>query len=155
MFWHDKTSPGVVFMDCREVPPGVDPVRPNFAVMPDFIGDFRSMPFADATFRLVVFDPPHLVRRDLEAQTRSHMGIRYGALHVDTWRDDIKAGFRECLRVLDPAGFLIFKWAESSVKASEVLKLAPHAPLFGTRTGKSGATHWLTFAQHPSAGVIT
>lgn len=143
MFWFDKATPGVVFMDCREVaknPGGHRAIGPNFEVRPDVVGDFRALPFADATFRLAVFDPPHLTR----LTPTSHMGIKYGALDRETWREDIRAGFAECLRVLDPAGFLIFKWAEESIKLTEVLGLAPWPPLFGNRSGKT--SHWLTFA---------
>lgn len=146
MFWFDKTTPGVVFLDCREIEPVVLSNRQTFSVRPDIVGDFRSMPFDDATFRLVVFDPPHLTRLG----PNSHMGLKYGGLK-STWREDIRAGFAECFRVLDPAGFLIFKWAEESIKLAEVLQLAPHRPLFGNRSGKT--THWVTFA-HPAAQEV-
>lgn len=143
MFWFDKATPGVVFMDCRtveKVEPTHRAMGVNWQVKPDVVGDFRSMPFDDATFRLVVFDPPHLIRN-----TDGHLTTKYGRLARETWRDDLRAGFAECLRVLDPNGFLIFKWAEESIRLAEVLALAPHPPLFGNRSGKT--SHWLTFAQ--------
>jgi SAM-dependent methyltransferase len=140
MFWFDKTTPGVVFMDCRTLDPVEMTNRQTFTVQPDVIGDFRSLPFPDAAFRLVVFDPPHIDNLAPSA----YLAMKYGVL-LTSWREDIRAGFRECLRVLDPGGFLIFKWAETRIPLAEVLQLAPHPPLFGNRSGKS--SHWMTFAQ--------
>ena len=54
--------------------------------MPDVVGDFRDMPFEDETFRLVVFDPPHL----LHAGDDSWLAKKYGVLNESTWREDIR-----------------------------------------------------------------
>ena len=115
-------------------------------VQPDVVGDFRDMPFANSTFRLVVFDPPHLSK--LGANSRTAM--EYGRLNRETWREDIRAGFAECFRVLDPAGFLIFKWNEYEIPVSEVHALSGFRAMFGHKSGKQSKTHWLTFA-HPDA----
>ena len=112
----------------------------TLTVCPDMLMDFRALPFSDATFKLVVFDPPHLVR----AGPRSWMAAKYGKLGKD-WRDDIRAGFLECFRVLDADGVLVFKWNETQVKVGEVLALSPHPPLFGNTSGKKAGTHWLVF----------
>ena len=32
-------------------------------INPDVIGDFRNIPYEDNSFKLVIFDPPHLKRR--------------------------------------------------------------------------------------------
>jgi hypothetical protein len=61
------------------------------------------------------------------------------------WRDDIRAGFSECFRVLRPDGTFIFKWNEHSITVSEVLSLTPHKPLFGNRCGKTAKSHWIVF----------
>lgn len=103
--------------------------------------DFRALPFADGRFQLVVFDPPHLLR----AGESSWMRAKYGALSRETWRDDLRAGFAECFRVLKPGGVMIFKWAETNIKVSEVLALTPERPLFGHPSGKRNTTHWMTF----------
>lgn len=42
------------------------------------------------------------------------------------WQDIIRKGFSECFRVLMPGGFLIFKWNETDIRVSEILKLTPH-----------------------------
>ena len=110
------------------------------SIHPDARIDFRKMPFADDTFPLVVFDPPHLVR----AGPRSWLAAKYGKLGAD-WRDDLRAGFAECFRVLRPSGVLIFKWSEVQVPTRDVLALTPETPLFGHPSGKRGGTHWITF----------
>lgn len=102
-------------------------------IKPDVIGDFRAMPFGDGAFRLVVFDPPHL----LHAGENSWLAKKYGKLNKETWREDLKAGFRECFRVLELDGILVFKWCEEQVSTAEVLKLSIRKPLFGHRRGKT------------------
>jgi ubiquinone/menaquinone biosynthesis C-methylase UbiE len=140
MFWHDKAEPGVVFMDIRVEPDQVLSNGQTFGVHPDVVGDFRAMPFADDTFRMVVFDPPHLTNLGRD----SYMALKYGRL-FNTWRDDIAAGFAECFRVLTPGGFLIFKWSEARVPFLEAIALSGRTPLFGDRSGVKGNTHWQVF----------
>lgn len=61
MFWFDKEHPAAVFMDNRSITKTLCDGR-RFEVKPDLIADFREIPFPDESFRLVVFDPPHLCR---------------------------------------------------------------------------------------------
>ena len=107
-------------------------------VKPDIIADFRNMPFGDKSFRLVVYDPPHLIN----AGESSWLAKKYGKLNTDTWRQDLKQGFKECMRVLEDNGVLIFKWNEEQVKLKEVLNAIEYKPLFGNKKSK---THWLVF----------
>lgn len=132
MFWFDRRHPDVVFMDRREETHTLCDGR-TLEIKPDVVGDFREMPFSDGTFRLVVFDPPHLIH----AGESSWLAKKYGKLDQKTWREDLKSGFRECFRVLEPGGVLVFKWCEDQVSTAEVLKLASHEPLFGHRRGKT------------------
>ncbi|RYS23645.1 SAM-dependent methyltransferase, partial [Staphylococcus pseudintermedius] len=60
----------------------------------------------------------------------------------ETWPEDLKQGFDECMRVLKPNGTLIFKWNEEQIKLSEVLKCFSQKPLLGNKRSK---THWLVF----------
>lgn len=60
MFWFDRENPNVVFMDNRQCCTTLCDGR-TLKVDPDVIGDFRNIPFADESFRMVVFDPPHLI----------------------------------------------------------------------------------------------
>lgn len=155
MFWFDKKNPEVMFCDRRnEIITVIDNSRGNKSgvrtlhIEPDELMDFRSMPFADGTFKLVSFDPPHLVH----AGPKSWLAAKYGKLS-DNWRDDLRRGFAECFRVLATDGVLVFKWNETQVKLKEVLALTPHKPLFGQVSGRSGMTHWLVFMK-PAAAEI-
>ena len=145
--WLDRENPDVVFGDKRsEVITVTDRSHGNASgqrtlrIEPDVPLDFRALPYADGTFKLVAFDPPHLVR----AGPKSWLAAKYGQLSED-WRDDLRAGFAECFRVLATDGVLVFKWTETQVKVTEVLALTPMAPMFGHLSGRKGLTHWLVF----------
>lgn len=147
MMWFDRANPDVVFGDCRaETVTLTDRSRGNASgtrsiqIEPDTLLDFRALPYPDGSFKLVAFDPPHLVK----AGPKSWLAAKYGKLGED-WREDLRRGFAECLRVLEPGGTLVFKWNETQVKVGEVLALAPQPPLFGHVSGRKGLTHWLVF----------
>lgn len=147
MMWFDRAHPDVVFGDRRsETLTVTDRSHGNASgvrsiqIHPDTLMDFRALPFPDGSFKLVAFDPPHLVH----AGPRSWLAAKYGKLGQD-WRDDLRCGFAECFRVLDADGVLVFKWNETQVKISEVLALTPVPPLFGHVSGRKGLTHWLVF----------
>ncbi len=147
MMWLDREHPDVVFGDIRSEAIAVtDRSHGNASgkrvlrIEPDVQMDFRELPYPEASFRLVAFDPPHLTR----AGAQSWMAAKYGKLGPER-REDLKRGFAECLRVLEPGGVLVFKWNETHVKVGEVLALAPIAPLFGHISGRKGLTHWLVF----------
>lgn len=59
MFWFNKENPMALYMDNRELEDTLCDGR-SLQVKPDVVGDFRHMPFENESFRLVVFDPPHL-----------------------------------------------------------------------------------------------
>ena len=59
MFYFDKNDPRVLFQDIRQIATTLCDGR-EFKIEPDIIGDFTSMVYPDNTFRMVVFDPPHL-----------------------------------------------------------------------------------------------
>ena len=73
MFWFNKEHPNVIYMDNRECDEMTFDNR-RIHVAPDVKGDFRNMPFADNSFRMVVFDPPHLKR----AGEKSWLAKKYG-----------------------------------------------------------------------------
>ena len=60
MFWFDKENPAVIFMDHRVLDTKLCDGR-RFIIHPDVVGDFRDMPFKNASFRLIVFDISHLI----------------------------------------------------------------------------------------------
>ena len=139
MFWFDKKNPAVLFCDIRKEDHILCDGR-KLNIEPDVIADFRDLPFGDESFKMVVFDPPHMN----QLGENSWMAKKYGRLS-GTWEDDIRAGFVECMRVLEPFGTLIFKWNETQIKVSDVLKLVDHDPLFGHKSGKLSNTHWISF----------
>lgn len=142
MFWFDKKNTDVLFLDKRTLVKEKLSNGQIFGVAPDVIMDFRQLELDDATFSLVVFDPPHL-RMNGES---GWMAKKYGRLDKNTWRDDLRAGFSECFRVLKSDGVLIFKWNEHEIPLKDVLSLTPVLPLFGHTSGASRAkTHWVAF----------
>ena len=137
MFWFDKKNEDTIFMDNRTLEDTLCDGR-RLIIKPDIVADFRYMPFDDNTFYLVVFDPPHLK----QAGKNSWLAKKYGTLDKDTWPQDIRQGFNECMRVLKPNGTLIFKWNEEQIKMKDILKVIEYKPLFGNKRAK---THWLVF----------
>lgn len=123
MFHTDKHNPVVCFMDIRKEPPSKLSNGAIFAVEPDIVGDFTQMPFADNSFSMVLFDPPHL-----RCGTKSFLFKKYGTLS-NNWEETLRKGFAECFPVLRPHGTCIFKWSSSYKPLAEVLKLAPAQPI--------------------------
>jgi SAM-dependent methyltransferase len=146
MFWFDKYDQRAIFMDNRLETWPIDKGTPGtigrspIVIRPDLLADFANLPFKDNSFLMVVFDPPH-IERD---KAKGLLTKKYGCLNGN-WREMIRKGFVECFRVLKPQGTLIFKWAESDHPVSEILELVQEKPLFGHRSGKQSATHWLAF----------
>lgn len=143
MFWFNKKHPNTLYCDLRKEKKGFIKSIPNFEVNPDEIVDFRNMPFDDKSFKLVIFDPPHIKRLG----PNGIFARKYGKLESD-WREYIKKGFDECWRVLEDYGVLIFKWSEYEIKTKEVLKIIKKEPLIGHPTSRGG-THWFTFMKIP------
>jgi len=100
MFWFDKTDPRAVFSDIRAEEHTLCDGR-QLVISPDVIADFRALPFANAKFSVVVFDPPHLER----VEPNGWQGKKYGKLNAGTWCDDLRAGFAEAFRVLGLMAF--------------------------------------------------
>lgn len=144
MCWIDKMHPSALYVDIRRAPKGHIPIRPYHEIEPDEIVDFRNMPFSDKSFKLILFDPPH-TRYRMGAKQASIFAKKYGSLNKETWEEDLHRGFNECWRCLADDGVLIFKWSTCEIPLNKVLKLAPTKPLFGTVTGKTGTTRWVTF----------
>jgi hypothetical protein len=145
MFWFDKNNKNTIYMDIREYEDILCDGR-KLEIKPDIIADFRSIPFKDEAFKLVIFDPPHL----LKVGIKSWLAKKYGKLNFDTWKEDLKKGFDECMRVLDNYGILIFKWNEEQIKLSDVLKIFNYNPLIGNKRAK---THWLVFMKNTNRKI--
>lgn len=152
MFWFNREDPRAVFLDNRKEEHRLKDSSSKggsrtLIVDPDLIGDFRHLPFEDGRFAMVVFDPPHLIGNGASGW----LAKKYGKLEKE-WRDDIRAGFRECFRVLRLEGTLIFKWNEEDIPIAQILALTDERPLFGNRCGKRAKSHWVVFMKsHPAA----
>ena len=111
----------------------------HLVIDPDIQCDFTDLPFADESFHLVVFDPPHIENLSQNAWMRKS----YGSLDGN-WQEMLRKGFQECMRVLKQNGVLIFKWSDISISTRDVIKIMGGVePLFGHRSGKKMNTHWL------------
>lgn len=145
MFWFDRKDARAVFVDKRRESHSLPDISSAggsrmLVVNPDIQADFTALPFPDGRFALVVFDPPHLIRNG----KNGWLAKKYGKLEGD-WREELRAGFIECFRVLKPEGTLIFKWNEHEVPVSQILALTPAKPLIGNRCGRTAKSHWIVF----------
>lgn len=147
MFYFDRKNEDVLFGDIRsenitltDRSHGKEDGKRQLKIEPDCLMDFRKLPYQDESFKLVSFDPPHLVR----AGKKSWLAAKYGKLS-DNWQEDLRLGFAECFRVLAKDGVLIFKWNETQVKVKQVLALTENKPILGHVSGRKGLTHWIVF----------
>ena len=143
MMWFNKKHPNCIYLDQRP------------ECEPDIVGDFRDLKqFPDETFRLIIFDPPHIIRN-----SKNEIGMLsdFGALKPETWQDDLSKGFRELWQKLAPWGILILKWSTQQIPSHEILKLLCAHPLFyqvtsNKRREKSHSNYqtlWFTFMKIP------
>lgn len=140
MFWYDKEEPHTTYMDIRDevlTYADRDVVR-EVKINPDLVSDFRDIPFADDSFDLVVFDPPHLIH----VGDNSWLVKKYGKLDKNTWPQDLKLGFDECMRVLKSNGTMLFKWNEEQIKTKDVFEVFGQQPILGDKRSK---TRWSIF----------
>lgn len=145
--WYNRHHKNAFYIDIRKGEFSFE--GRTLIIDPNEIMDFRNMGFKDKTFKLVVFDPPHLKN---VAKT-TIFPIKYGALDKETWGGDLKAGLSECWRVLDDYGILIFKWNEHDIKLKRIEPYFPAEPLFASKThfnkNNKVRTLWFCFMKIP------
>jgi hypothetical protein len=146
MFWKNKTHSNAVFQDIRkDVLPLKERYGLNFTVEPDVIGDYRNMEFKDKSFKMVIFDPPHLFMNKT-----AWMAKKYGTLKGTNWKEEFKRGFGECWRVLDDYGTLVFKWNDNCLNINEIEPFFPAEPIIFNRIKTKGKrTYWFVFLKIP------
>jgi ubiquinone/menaquinone biosynthesis C-methylase UbiE len=144
MFWFDKNDPRATYMDKRKetIQIKVKTYTYKYDVAPNTVADFRNLPYPDNHFKMIIFDPPHLIRNK---SSKSVIQKRYGQLSKETWKADITKGFSEAFRVLCPGGTLIFKWNECSISIKEILSCTYEKPLVGSKHGKHQNSHFIVF----------
>lgn len=81
MFWFNKRDERAVFADIRAEEHILCDGR-RLVISPDLIADFRALPFADASFPVVVFDPPHGTCRPngTDGQKYGRLNKKHGVL---------------------------------------------------------------------------
>ena len=152
MMWFDKEQQNTVYIDNRTAEKGhiQHGYNPGHCVNPDYVMDFRDMQFADKTFRLILFDPPHAIINE-----GSIIAKKYGTLDELHWGSDIKKGLEECWRVLNDYGVLLFKWNDVHIPYKKVLDLVNFNPLVMNipkeRSAKEGTfrSYWFCFMKIP------
>lgn len=143
--WFQKNEPHTIYCDkrCEEFEGDFGKRKRghcHLVINPDVLCDFTELPFKSNSFRLVVFDPPHIENLSKNSWLRKS----FGSLDGD-WKPMIKKGFQECMRVLCDGGVLVFKWSDVSVSTREIINTIGQEPLFGHRSGKKMNTHWMCF----------
>jgi len=142
MFYFDKNSQSVLYGDIRKERHKLCDGR-NLEILPDIVFDYKNLPFKNNTFKLVVLDPPHLIK----CGDKSWLYKKYGRLGFD-WKNDIRKCFSECFRVLENNGVLIFKWSERQIKTQDILNLIQQKPIFGHTSGRHSYNHWMCFMKN-------
>ena len=140
MFYFDKHHPLVIYGDVRQESVSMTDrgkLR-SLDIAPDVILDFTGMPFLDDSFNFVVFDPPHLIN----SGKNSWLAKKYGRLDKDSWRETLRDGLSECIRVVKPGCVVAMKWSEGDISTTELLRVLPYQPAFGDKQGKK---RWLFF----------
>ena len=152
--WYQKNHPFVTFMDQRketvESPPNAKiKNKRRYRINPDIVSTWENAPFPDNYFDMIIFDPPHIVVKNKNAEL-STMKRAYGYLNHGSWKKDMKKGIDKLFKILKPEGIFILKWSETDINVNEVLKLFPYQPLFGsnTRSKVYTANFWIVFLKY-------
>ena len=151
--WYQKDLPFVTWMDKRKgkYTSYISPKDKRVInVNPDVVADWtKTIPFENNYFDMVVFDPPHLVKKPCKKLSR--MEYQYTSLNKDTWKQDLQKGFNELFRVLKPYGFLVLKWCETNIKIMDVVGLSPYKPMFSNmsleRNGSDRNNYMVIFSK--------
>lgn len=116
MFWFDKNHPNAIFADIREEKEILCDGR-KLEVHPDVISDFTNMIFEDSSFKLVVFDPPHL-----SSGKNSWLYKKYGVLPKN-WKEVFTKAFAECFRVLKMMAYWYLNGMKNKCQSKTYLSL--------------------------------
>lgn len=110
---------------------------------PDGAADFTALPYADATFDAVVFDPPYKLNGTSSGKGASASDAGFGVAGSDwskmTWQDRhalIRDGITEATRVLQPKGWLLVKCQDQVCSGQvrwQTREFADHAEHLGHR----------------------
>jgi tRNA G10 N-methylase Trm11 len=104
--WFNKYRSDCIFVDKR------------ISVRPSVVADSTNLPFADGTFDLVVFDPPHV-----NAGKNSNTSASYGWYTTSQIRELISLTAREAYRVTSHGAIMAFKWNDHDQPIGPVISL--------------------------------
>ncbi len=145
--WIDKNNPNVIYNDIRKEKKGFLERRRNIEINPDINYDFRKLPFENNRFKLIIFDPPHILGK----MDKSTLKACYGVLDKNNYEDVLKEGIIELWRVLDNYGTLFLKFNNVHIPFDNILNLFPVKPLIQTSTNRSKncESRWFCFMKIP------
>lgn len=144
--WIDRNCSDAIFVDHR------------VEVAPDIVADSTALPFANETFDLIVFDPPHVNVGVNSALT--HLYGHYTSVQI---RDFVIDGSREAHRVGTRDSLLIFKWCDHDVRHERILaSMAPwwralfgHVVSIRSSPKRISTTQWFTLRKtHSNLNLI-
>ena len=154
--WYEKNHPFVTYIDIRKGHffywnKKKARKATQFKINPDILMDFTNLNFPDCSFDMVIFDPPHFVRKNKE-DNKNAMTERYGSLLSENWKQVLQKGINELFRVLRPEGIFIFKWSETDKSIDSVMKLFPYKPILGNKNRfnprRDKESFWLVFLKY-------
>ena len=150
--WYQKNHPFVTYIDKRRGDFSFTHKRNGIRrqvvkINPDVQADWtKELPFEAGQFDMVVFDPPHIIRK--KENKISFLQHQYGVFTPENYKSELRKGIKELFRILKEDGTLIFKWCDLDRPVEEIIKLFPYPPLFGSRTGQRNNVHWIVFIKH-------
>jgi len=150
--WFQKNHPFVTFMDKRKGKINTmndgNNINKNqvFNIKPDVVSEWKDAPFPNNYFDMIIFDPPHIIRK--KDRKIGWIEKKYGYFYEDTWKHELKIGIEKLFYVLKPNGVFILKWCDVNKQLSELLKLFPYKPLFGTVNNHKTTEHWVCFIKY-------
>jgi SAM-dependent methyltransferase len=135
--WFNRFQSSTIYIDNRP------------EVLPNVLCDSRQLPFPDASFDHIVFDPPHAVHG-----IGSKMARYYGAYSPLEIQSIIRKTSREAYRVLKDEGFMNLKWNDHDIRLDHILKFFEcWEPLYGQKVaGRSkhrSGTYWVALIKRP------
>jgi len=157
--WYQKNHPFVTYLDKRKGKydfiysgnGGIRKTRVN--IDPDIQADWtKELPFENGHFDMIVFDPPHIIRKKENKQ--SFLEHQYGSFMAQDYKNHLQRGITELFRVLREEGVFILKWCDLNRPVEEILRLFPYPPMFGTRAGQRNNVHWIVFIKYQQNGDL-
>ena len=99
MFWFDKENPNAIYMDNRQLEDTLCDGR-KLEIKPDIVADFRNIPFSNTSFKLVVFDPLHLIKvgeNSWLAKKDGRLGNNFNSKSILDYLDNSSSYNRFCV----------------------------------------------------------